>query len=95
MTLTKARIIDSFCHFADLPKDRCAEIFRSLIEIVKQTLSSGEDLLISGFGKFVLKEKKERLSRNPQTGDPLMLAQRRVVVFKCSPKLKAKINGRK
>ena len=54
MTLTKDRIIDSIYHSTDLQKDRSAEIFRSLIEIIKQALESGEDLLISGFGKFVV-----------------------------------------
>ena len=95
MTLTKDRIIDSIYHPTDLPKDRSNEIYRSLIEIIRRTLSSGEDLLISGFGKFVVSEKKERLGRNPQTGDTLMLAPRRVVVFKCSEKLKEKLNATK
>lgn len=95
MTLTKDRIIDSIYHSTDLRKDRSAEIFRSLIEIIKQALESGEDLLISGFGKFVVNEKNERRGRNPQTGDTLMLAPRRVVIFKCSMKLREKINTNK
>ncbi len=95
MTLTKDRIIDSIYHSTDLQKDHSAEILRSLIEIIKQALESGEDLLISGFGEFCVREKKERRGRNPQTGDTLMLAPRRVVVFRCSAKLKDKLNTKK
>jgi len=95
MTLTKDLIIGSIYHSTDLQKDRSAEIFRSLMEIMKQTLSSGEDILISGFGKFVVNKKNERRGRNPQTGDTLMLAPRHVVIFKCSMKLREKINTKK
>jgi len=60
---------------------------------MKSTLASGEDVLISGFGKFCVKEKAERKGRNPATGEDMMLAPRRVVAFKCSGKLRDKING--
>jgi integration host factor subunit alpha len=66
----------------------------SILETIKMTLESGEDVLISGFGKFCVKEKKGRRGRNPQTGDDLMLGSRRVVIFKCSSLLKGKINGK-
>jgi integration host factor subunit alpha len=66
----------------------------SILKTIKMTLESGEDVLISGFGKFCVKEKKERRGRNPQTGDDLMLGSRRVVIFKCSSLLKDKINGK-
>jgi len=68
-------------------------VVESLIEIIKKTLESGEDVLISGFGKFCVKGKRERRGRNPQTGNDLMLGERRVVTFKCSGRLKNKING--
>jgi integration host factor subunit alpha len=58
-------------------------------------LEPGEDVLISGFGKFCVKEKKERKGRNPATGDAMMLAPRKVVTFKCSGKLRDRINGKK
>ena len=63
-----------------------------LLEIMKQKLESGGDILISGFGKFCVKEKRERKGRNPATGDGMMLEPRRVVTFKCSGKLRDKIN---
>ena len=58
------------------------------------TLKSGEDALISGFGKFCGKEKNERRGRNPHTGDDLMLGARRVVIFKCASVLRKKLNGK-
>jgi integration host factor subunit alpha len=65
----------------------------SLIEIIKSTLESGEDVLVSGFGKFCVKEKNERKGRNPATDEDLMLPARRVVTFKCSGKLRERLNG--
>jgi len=70
-----------------------SEYFELLLEIMKSTLASGDDLLISGFGKFSVKEKRERKGRNPATGDDLMLESRKVITFKCSHKLRDKING--
>jgi integration host factor subunit alpha len=61
-------------------------------EVIKQTLESGEDVLISGFGKFSVRVKGEKRGRNPQTGEPMVLAPRRVATFKCSRRLKNKIN---
>ena len=63
-------------------------------EIVKSTLVSGESVMISGFGKFVVKETRTRRGRNPATGNDLMLGARRVVTFKCSGMLREKINGK-
>ncbi|MBW1804097.1 MAG: integration host factor subunit alpha [Deltaproteobacteria bacterium] len=95
MTLTKDRIIDSIYKNTDLMKSEAVQAFQSLMEIMKQTLESGEDILISGFGKFCVKEKKERKGRNPQTGNDLTLGARRVVTFKWSGKLKEKLNTKK
>ena len=67
----------------------------SLLEIMKQTLESGEDVLISGFGKFSVKKKMERQGTNPQNGQPMMLAPRKVLTFKCSGKLRDRANGKK
>ncbi|MBC2710312.1 MAG: integration host factor subunit alpha [Desulfosarcina sp.] len=64
----------------------------TLLEIIKSSLSAGENVLVSGFGKFCVKEKKKRKGRNPATGDEMMLDDRRVVTFKCSGKLRDKIN---
>jgi integration host factor subunit alpha len=93
MTLTKAHIVDSVHNQTGFPKNRSSEIVETLLEIIKRTLTSGEDVLVSGFGKFSVKEKKERKGRNPSTGGNMMLASRKVVTFKCSGKLRARVNG--
>ena len=95
MTLTKNHIANSISNDLDLPKTRSADLVESLLEIIKTTLESGEDVLITGFGKFCVKEKSERQGRNPATGNDLMLGARRVVTFKCSSVLKNKLNGRR
>ena len=92
MAVTKSDIINSIHTTLDLPRRRSSEVVESLLEIMKKTLQRGEDILISGFGKFCVKEKKRRRGRNPATGDDLMLEPRRVVTFKCSGKLRDKIN---
>ena len=92
MTLTKDHIVNSIRGQLDLPKTKSTELFESILEIIKTTLENGEDVLISGFGKFFVKEKGNRRGRNPQTGEDLTLESRRVVSFKCSPVLRDKVN---
>jgi len=92
MTLTKANIVDSIHNELGFPKNRSAELIEILLEQIKNTLEGGEDVLISGFGKFCVKSKKARRGRNPATGDDMMLTQRRVVTFRCSHLLREKIN---
>jgi integration host factor subunit alpha len=92
MTLTKAQIVESIQNQTGFPKNKSLEIVENLLEIIKRNLASGEDVLVSGFGKFCVNEKKERKGRNPATGDTMMLAPRKVVTFKCSGKLRDKIN---
>jgi integration host factor subunit alpha len=94
MTLTKDHIINTIHDQLDLTKNRSAQLVESILEIMKTTLENGEDMLISGFGKFCVKDKRERRGRNPQTGEDLMLGSRRVVIFKCSKVLREKINGK-
>jgi integration host factor subunit alpha len=94
VTLTKADLIDSIYNQVDLSKTKSAHLVESLLEIIKKTLENGEDILISGFGKFSVKEKNDRRGRNPQTRKDLMLESRRVVTFKCSGVLRDKINGK-
>ena len=94
MALTKAHIVGSICNQLDLPKNRSVAVVDSVLEIIKRTLESGEDVLISGFGKFCVKDKKDRKGRNPQTGEDMALRSRRVVTFKCSGGLRDKINGK-
>ena len=72
---------------------KSADTVETLIEIIKRTLETGEDVMISGFGKFNVKDKNERKGRNPATGEDLMLEQRRVVTVKCPGRLRNRING--
>jgi len=95
MTLTKAKFIDRIYNSMDLSKAESTKLVDALLEIIKKTLENGDDILISGFGKFCVKEKGQRRGRNPQSGETLMLKPRRVVTFRCSRVLKEKINGRK
>ena len=92
MGVTKARLIDAVSESCDLPKELSSATVESLLEIIKRTLASGEDILISGFGKFSVKEKKQRKGRNPQTGDEMMMDARKVVTFKTSGVLRKKLN---
>ena len=77
-----------------LTKYKSGHVVEQLLEIIKRTLASGDDVLISGFGKFCVCDKSERRGRNPATGEWLMLPARRVVTFKCSGRLKEKCNKR-
>jgi integration host factor subunit alpha len=94
MTLTKSDIIENIYNQCGLSKNTSTQAVESLLELIKSTLESGEDVLISGFGKFEVKEKNARRGRNPQTGNDLMLSARRVVTFKCSGVLSEKMNGK-
>jgi len=91
MTLTKTNIIDAIAKENGYPRNKASETVEAILEIIKSTLASGEDVLISGFGKFCVKEKAERRGRNPATGDSMMLASRKVVTFKCSGKFREKV----
>ncbi len=93
MTLTKADLIEKVRSNNDLTQKQNTDIVESTIDIIKDTLASGDDVLISGFGKLCVKQKAERKGRNPVTGDDQMLPARRVVTFKCSGKLRERING--
>lgn len=92
MALTKESIINSVYHQVGLSKSQSRLMVESLLELIKKTLENGENLLISGFGKFVVKDKSARRGRNPQTTEDLQLRARRVVVFKTSGVLRDKIN---
>ena len=93
MALTKAQIVESIHNQKGFTKNRSLQIVETLLEIIKSTLASGEDVLVSGFGKFCVKEKRERKGRNPATGEDLMLEPRKVVTFRCSGKLREIVNG--
>ena len=93
MSITKAHLVESIHNQLGLPQNKSVQALESILEIIKKTLVNGEDVMITGFGKFYVKEKRERRGRNPQTGEDLMLGSRRVVGFKCSGKLRDRING--
>jgi integration host factor subunit alpha len=90
MALTKSDIVEKV-HELGFTKKESIEIIESLLEIIKSTLEKQDDVLISGFGKFCVKEKTKRRGRNPATGDDLILRERKVVTFKCSGKLRNKL----
>jgi len=92
MALTKHVLVEKLQSDLGFPRNQSVEIVESILEIIKSTLESGDDVLVSGFGKFSVRDKQERKGRNPATGEDLMLKPRRVVTFKCSGKLRDKIN---
>jgi len=93
MALTKANIIDAIQNNVDLPKKDCMELMENLIETMKKALENNHHILISGFGKFSVNEKQARRGRNPASGENMILKKRRVVTFKCSGKLREKMNN--
>lgn len=92
MALTKIEIIERVSEGLDISGSEAKDTVEELLEIMKSTLASGEDLMISGFGKFQVTEKAPRKGRNPASGKEMMLEGRRVVTFKCSGKLRDQIN---
>ena len=93
MALTKKDVAERIQEELGFLKYQSVEITEALLELIKSSLESGEDVLVSGFGKFCVKNKAERKGRNPATGEEAILPARRVVTFKCSGQLRAKVNG--
>ena len=93
MTLTKAEIAEQVHNQLGRSKKESAKMVEALFEIIKESLEGGEDVMISGFGKFSVRDRGERRGRNPLTGDPIRLPAKRVVTFKSSGKLREKISG--
>ena len=92
MSLTKDDVVKALVKETGRQLNQSVEMIETLLELIKFTLASGEDVLISGFGKFCVNEKRQRKGRNPASGEDMMLAARRVVTFKCSGQLRDKIN---
>ena len=92
MSLTKIDIIDSIYEKLGIPKKECVSIVESIFTIIKEDLDQGNDVMISGFGKWTVKVKKKRKGRNPQTGESLMIDARKVVTFKPSQVLRGAVN---
>ena len=93
MTLTKADIALKVAERCGFMRNEASEIIEKLLEIMKSRLISGEDVMISGFGKWSVKSKSARRGRNPQTGEPIVLGARRVVTWRYSPLLKESCNS--
>ena len=93
MTLTKAGLVQQvYKNHDNLTKSQVTDSVEAFLRLSKKSLVNGSDLLLSGFGKFSLRDKRPRRGRNPQTGDDLILEARRVVTFKLSGLLRDKIN---
>ena len=95
MALTKTGMIEKLTKATEIDKKTAAQSLEKIIEIFKSALASGEDVLISGFGKFVVNEKDKWRGRNPATGKEMMLDARKTVTFKSSEILKDRMNGKK
>lgn len=95
MTVTKADLVEEIYQKNNLRKAEAAQALEALLEVMKISLVQADDILISGFGKFVVKQKKERRGRNPQTGAGIMLPARRVITFKPSGVLRQYMNNNK
>lgn len=92
LALTKITIAEEISEKNNQSPSQAKKTIDSLLEIMKSTLASGEDIMVSGFGKFQVNEKSPRKGRNPATGEDMMLDGRRTVTFSCSGKLRDKIN---
>lgn len=92
MALTKTEITEKIQKTLDVSRSASYDIMEDFLEIIKETLEQGEDVMISGFGKFCVNEKKARKGRNPATSEEMILPARRVITFKCSGKLRNLIN---
>ena len=92
MTLTKIEIVNMLNEHIGIPKIECIRIVESFFDIIKSELDKGNPVMVSGFGKWTMKAKRERKGRNPQTGEDLSIRARKVVTFKPSSVLKDELN---
>jgi integration host factor subunit alpha len=93
--MTKAEIVQAlYARVGGFSKKESADIVDLVFEMLKETLAKGEKIKVSGFGNFVLRDKRQRPGRNPQTGDPIRISERRVLTFKASQILKQALNPR-
>jgi integration host factor subunit alpha len=92
--MTKIEIVTNVYEKLGFSKRECADIVDKFFEVIKETLSKGENVKISGFGNFIVKQKKARRGRNPQTGDEIEIAKRKVLNYRLSQVLKDAINDK-
>ena len=93
MSLTKKELIDMLYTELNLPQKKCINLVESFFDIIKDELVKGNDFMVSGFGKWSVKQKGPRLGRNPHTGEQIIIDARRVVTFKSAPPLRSIVNG--
>ena len=93
--MTKAEIVDAVHNEIDLSKGQSAELVESLFELIRERLENGEDIKLPGFGNFLIKEKRQRIGRNPKTGEKIIITPRKVISFKPSSILRDRVNSRK
>jgi len=92
MALTKSQIVEAISRTNGFTRNKVTDTVETILEIIKRSLEPGDDVLISGFGKFQVRQKAERRGRNPALGTDMTLPPRKVATFKCSGKLRDKIN---
>ncbi|MCX8023209.1 MAG: integration host factor subunit alpha [Syntrophorhabdaceae bacterium] len=90
--MTKSEIVSSVYERLGLSKRECADLVDAFFDIIKKTLASGENVKLSGFGNFIVKEKRSRRGRNPQTGEEIEISKRKVLNYRLSQVLKDEIN---
>ena len=90
--MTKAEIVEKIYEKVGFSKRESADVVDTVFEVIKDTLAEGEKIKISGFGNFVVRDKRERIGRNPHTREPITITARRVVTFKASQILKTAVN---
>lgn len=95
MTMTKAGIVNSVYEKLDITKKDASDYVEAILETMKEELSAGENIKVSGFGKFEIRAKGERIGRNPRTGVEIKIPERCVLRFKVSQVLKDRLNGKR
>ena len=92
--MTKSDIVEKVhAQVEEFSKKRSAEVVTLVLDLIKEALEKGEKVKISGFGNFEIRKKEPRKGRNPQTGDEIVISERRVLTFKASQVLKERLNG--
>jgi len=90
--MTKAEIVEQIYEKVGFSRRESSDIVETMLEIMKESLAEGEKIKISGFGNFVVRAKRERLGRNPHTGQEIKISARKVITFKASQILKTAVN---
>ena len=93
MAMTKADIVESIHQKVGFSKKEAADLVELVFDTIKETLAKGDKLKVSGFGNFVIREKRSRIGRNPQTGETIEISARRVLTFRPSQVLRAEVNA--